>query len=89
MAKTVLEKDSAKASTQGANEDCVSMARELGCTCTLAATARFEDERKQLEDLGCIAFNVYADVGWGFAEHVDAIIHSDDAESRRPLDASS
>ena len=67
----------------------ISMARELGCTCTLAATARFEDERKQLEDLGCIAFNVYADVGWGFAEHVDAIIHSDDAESRRPLDASS
>ena len=67
----------------------INMARELGCTCTLAATARFEDERKQLEEMGCIAFNVYADVGWGFAEHVDAVIHLDDGGSRRPLDAGS
>ncbi len=54
------------------NMHVISMARALKFAGTLAATARFEDERQKLEDAGCIAFNVYADVGWGFAEHVDS-----------------
>ena len=48
----------------------VSLARELGFANRLAVTARFEDERRELEQLGCIAFNVYTDVGRGFAEYV-------------------
>ena len=47
----------------------VTLARELGYRNVLAVTARFEDEKLELQKLGCISFNVYADVGKGFAEH--------------------
>jgi len=50
----------------------VSLAKGLGFNQQLAITARFEDERQELEELGCITFNVYADVGRGFAEDVMA-----------------
>ncbi|MEM7258624.1 MAG: NAD(P)-binding protein, partial [Pseudomonadota bacterium] len=46
----------------------VRLARELGFTGTIAVTASFDDEREELEQLGCVAFNLYADVGRGFAE---------------------
>jgi len=46
----------------------VRLARELGFTGTIAVTTGFDDERAELEQLGCIAFNLYADVGRGFAE---------------------
>lgn len=46
----------------------VKLARELGFTGTIAVTSSFDDEREELEQLGCVAFNLYADVGRGFAE---------------------
>lgn len=52
------------------NLSVVSLAKELGFDNTLAATARFEDEKIELESIGCVSFNVYSDVGKGFAEHV-------------------
>ena len=36
----------------------------------LAVVSRFPDEKKELESLGCIAFNLYGEAGHGFAEHV-------------------
>jgi len=49
----------------------VDLARIMGFTKKLAVTARFEDEKEQLGKLGCIAYNVFADVGLGFAEYAD------------------
>lgn len=46
----------------------VNLARELGFKGTIAVTSGFDDERAELELLGCVAFNLYADVGRGFAE---------------------
>jgi hypothetical protein len=32
--------------------------------------SRFPDEERELQELGCITFNLYAEAGHGFAEHV-------------------
>ena len=56
----------------------VTLARQLGYANTLAVPALFEDEKKELEELGCVSFNVYANVGSGFAEHVLAGTQLDD-----------
>lgn len=37
---------------------------------TLAVVSRFPDEQKELEKLGCVAFNLYGEAGHGFAEHI-------------------
>ncbi len=36
----------------------------------IAVVARFPDELEELRSMGCIAFNLYAEAGHGFAEHV-------------------
>ncbi len=36
----------------------------------IAAVARYPDEVEQLKTMGCIAFNLYAEAGHGFADHV-------------------
>ena len=36
----------------------------------VAATAKFDDEAAQLEEAGLAAFNLHAEAGSGFAEHV-------------------
>ncbi|MDG1206935.1 MAG: hypothetical protein P8N51_16320, partial [Pseudomonadales bacterium] len=33
--------------------------------------SRYPDEQAELEQLGCIVFNLYAEAGYGFAEHVE------------------
>lgn len=48
----------------------VSLARRFGYKGVLAVVARFPDQREELESLGCISFNLYAEAGHGFAEHV-------------------
>jgi len=48
----------------------VDLAKESGFDGILAVVSRFPDEEKELEKLGCIAFNLYAEAGHGFAEHV-------------------
>lgn len=36
----------------------------------MAVVSRFPDQEKQLLKMGCIAFNLYAEAGHGFAEHI-------------------
>ena len=48
----------------------VNLARQFGYQNKLAVISRFPDEKKELDDLGCITFNLYAEAGHGFAEHV-------------------
>jgi predicted Kef-type K+ transport protein len=48
----------------------VELIRELGYSGKLAVIARFADEMHELEALGCISYNFYAEAGHGFAEHV-------------------
>jgi len=52
------------------NLSVVLLALELGYKGTLAVSAEYEDEKKELENLGCISFNVYSNIGTGFAEYV-------------------
>jgi len=48
----------------------VDLAKESGFNGVLAVVSRFPDEERELQQLGCIAFNLYAEAGHGFAEHV-------------------
>ena len=52
------------------NLNAVELAREVGYKGRLAVVSRFDDERRALEALGCISFNLYGEAGRGFAEHV-------------------
>jgi predicted Kef-type K+ transport protein len=54
------------------NLTAVNLADSCGYGGRIAVVARYPDERKELESLGCIAFNLYAEAGHGFAEHVQA-----------------
>lgn len=45
------------------------LAQELKFTNTLAVATRFTDESRELEELGCMTFYRYADVGHNFATH--------------------
>ena len=56
-----------------ANLDALEQLRVISFTGRIAATARYRDEREQLERLGVNAvFDVYTEAGAGFAEHVEA-----------------
>lgn len=48
----------------------VHLAREMGYKNVLAVVSHFADQQKELEQHGCIAFNLFAEAGHGFAEHV-------------------
>lgn len=48
----------------------VKLAQEMGYNNVLAVVSQFADEQKELEDNGCITFNLFAEAGSGFAEHV-------------------
>ncbi len=48
----------------------VKLAKQLNYQHKLAVVSRFPDEQKELDELGCITFNLYAEAGHGFAEHV-------------------
>ena len=52
------------------NISIVNLARNMGYKNTLAVVSHFADEQKELEQLGCISFNLFAEAGHGFAEHV-------------------
>ena len=52
------------------NKSVVDLARLSGFDNTLAVSAYYEDEKSELEALGCISVNVYSRAGTGFAEQV-------------------
>ncbi len=51
------------------NMQIVELARELDFKGQLAVAARFPDHKEQLEAAGCVAFNLYEEVGRDFALH--------------------
>lgn len=52
------------------NIEVVKMIRRQNYQGKIAVIARFPDEQRELIEEGCIAFNLYAEAGHGFAEHV-------------------
>ncbi len=48
----------------------VELARETGYENTLAVVSHFDDQQRELEENGCVAFNLFAEAGHGFAKHV-------------------
>ncbi|MCV6605336.1 MAG: cation:proton antiporter [Porticoccaceae bacterium] len=52
------------------NLDASQLLKAMGYGGQLATIARFPDHVEELTELGCISFNLYAEGGYGFAEHV-------------------
>ena len=52
------------------NKAVVNLIRETHYQGKIAVVARFSDELEELRAMDCIAFNLYAEAGHGFAEHV-------------------
>ena len=50
----------------------VEQLQQQGYKGRMAVVSRFPDQERQLLDIGCIAFNLYAEAGHGFAEHIIA-----------------
>ncbi len=68
--------------------------QRMGYEGVVAATAKFDDEVRQLRKLGVdTAFNLYTEAGTGFAHHVSNVFHQQrpdlDTAFRRPKDESS
>lgn len=57
-------------SNHSENVRVVSMVKSLGYRGDIAVISRFSDQQRQLRDMGCISFNLYAEAGHGFAERV-------------------
>jgi len=56
------------------------MLRMIGYQGKVAAVARYEDERKELIDLGVdVAFNYYSEVGSGFAAESRYLLEADNS----------
>ena len=55
------------------NLEVVHLAKQLGYNDRLAVITRFPDEKDELEALGCVTFDLYAEAGYGFAEHVSGV----------------
>jgi len=49
----------------------VDLARENGFKGDIAVVSRFPDQARELEELGCVSFNLYAEAGRGFAENAN------------------
>lgn len=52
------------------NLEVCELLEDVGFKGTIAAVARYPDELRELKQRGYIAFNLYAEAGHGFAEHV-------------------
>ncbi|MBO6753853.1 MULTISPECIES: cation:proton antiporter family protein [Spongiibacter] len=57
-------------SNHSENVRVVSMLQSLGYRGDIAVISRFADQQRELRDMGCISFNLYAEAGHGFAERV-------------------
>jgi predicted Kef-type K+ transport protein len=56
------------------NKAVCELLQQLGYRGQLAAIARHSDQLEELTAMGCIAFNLYDEAGFGFAEHVHLAI---------------
>ncbi|MEM7366285.1 MAG: cation:proton antiporter [Pseudomonadota bacterium] len=66
------------------NMSVVQQAKDAGYTGNLAVVSRYPDEEAELTELGCITFNLYAEAGHGFAEHVIERLESTPEPEDRP-----
>ncbi|MBD2858661.1 cation:proton antiporter [Spongiibacter sp. KMU-158] len=57
-------------SNHSENVQVVKFLNKVGFSGKLAAISRFPDHELELRELGCVSFNLYAEAGHGFAEHV-------------------
>ncbi|MEE2653199.1 MAG: NAD(P)-binding protein, partial [Pseudomonadota bacterium] len=57
-------------SNHSENVQVVKMLQSLGYNGKIAAISRFPDQQRELQAMGCISFNLYAEAGYGFAERV-------------------
>ncbi len=57
-------------SNHSENVRVVRLLKSLSYRGDIAAISRFSDEQKELQEMGCISFNLYAEAGHGFAERV-------------------
>jgi predicted Kef-type K+ transport protein len=54
----------------------------------IAAVSRFDDEKKQLKNLGVDSvFNLYEEAGIGFAEHVCEVMETENTQQVEPVEA--
>ncbi|MEJ2444901.1 MAG: cation:proton antiporter [Exilibacterium sp.] len=60
------------------NIEVVNLLRQLNYQGQVAVVSRFPDEKNELLELGCITFDLYAEAGHGFAEHVMTQIEAED-----------
>ena len=52
------------------NLEVVKLLKQMGYAGRLAVVSHFPDQQRELQALGCVTFNLYAEAGHGFAEHV-------------------
>ncbi len=57
-------------SNHSENVRVVKFLQSMNYTGRIAAISRFPDHEQELRELGCVSFNLYAEAGHGFAEHV-------------------
>jgi glutathione-regulated potassium-efflux system ancillary protein KefC len=67
------------------NIEVVKLLQSLDYTGKLAVVSRYPDEEREIRDLGCITFNLYAEAGHGFAEHVLSQVAPAISAAPRPL----
>jgi Trk K+ transport system NAD-binding subunit len=63
------------------NKAVCELLKTMGYHRYLAVIARYPDQRRELRELGCIAFNLYQEAGFGFAEHVHQRITGKEEEA--------
>ena len=51
------------------NLDAAIQIKKIKLSCKILAVARFDEEVKDLDDLGVTAFNIYSEAGVGLAKH--------------------
>ena len=67
------------------NVQVVELLREVNFEGDVAVIARYPDELEELKKMDCIAFNLYAEAGYGFGEHVHEYIHPASKDAVRLL----
>ena len=65
------------------NKSVVNLIRETQYQGKIAVVARFADELDELRAMDCITFNLYAEAGHGFAEHVLSQLPSYELQEQR------
>ncbi len=66
------------------NMEVVKLLRSLNYLGSLAVVSRYSDEEREIRAAGCITFNLYAEAGHGFAEHVLSQVEPSISATKQP-----